>query len=290
MSTTAVESGPDPATRTAVVFTTLVFLFAGIYWASVVLSRAGTLGFSMEQDGIARGSVQGDVIWLLFSNFGPALAGIIALALCRGRAGLADLWLSLTHWKIPVWLYVAGAYGVLVNAAAVITGYLVGTAQFDAGEFMPLKFLLLFVLMAIIDGPLGEEIGWRGVLLPQLLRKMSPVTAAVLVGVIWYAWHIPIFAAQEGKLVSAADHAQFLLSNVALSVIMTWFYIKSKGSTFLMIYLHEAGNFSIMVRHKVFPLSADSDAPALVYFALLSALMVVAAVALVRQKSRWSPA
>jgi membrane protease YdiL (CAAX protease family) len=38
----------------------------------------------------------------------------------------------------------------------------------------------------------GEEFGWRGYLLPQLLRAMPATPAALLVGAIWGAWHAPL--------------------------------------------------------------------------------------------------
>jgi len=64
----------DPALKTAAVFTALALGFAAVYWIVVVLSRAGTLPFSMEHEGFGRASLAGNVVWLVFSNFGPALA------------------------------------------------------------------------------------------------------------------------------------------------------------------------------------------------------------------------
>ncbi len=274
----------DPAIRTAVVFTGLALGFAVVYWIAVVMSRAGVLPFSMEHEGFARASIPGSAIWLVFSNFGPALAAVIAVATCRGRSALAHLGRSIVRWRVPAWLYLAAWFGLPINAGVIVAGYATDSVQFDAAALAPLKFVMLFFVMAAIDGPLGEEIGWRGVLLPELLRRMSPLGAAAIVGVVWYAWHVPLYAAEE-RLASIGEHAIFLYSCIALSVIMTWFFLKSRGSTFLMIYLHDATNFATFLRFKLFPKTGSPMLPTVVYIVLLLIPTLLAAAALVRRRA-----
>ena len=57
------------------------------------------------------------------------------------------------------------------------------------------------LLAAVTVGPLinsipslGEEVGWRGMLLPLLCERMSERRAAIVSGVIWGLWHAPIIA------------------------------------------------------------------------------------------------
>jgi CAAX protease family protein len=278
------DNSCEPALKTAVVFTVLALGFAVVYWIVAVLSRAGTLPFSMEHVDFGRTSLAGNIVWLVFSNFGPALAAVIALAVCRGRAALAELGRSLVRWRVPPWLYVAAWFNLVLNAAVVAVGYATGTMHFDASAFAPLKFALLFFVMAAIDGPLGEEIGWRGVLLPELMRRMSPLAAALVVGLVWYAWHVPLYAAED-KLPGLGEHVFFLYTCLALSVIMTWFFLKSGASTFLMIYLHDAANYSTFLRATLFPKLANSPWPIAVYAALLFVVALAAAVALVRNRA-----
>ncbi|TWF78025.1 CAAX prenyl protease-like protein [Pseudonocardia hierapolitana] len=47
-----------------------------------------------------------------------------------------------------------------------------------------------FVLVA---GPLSEEFGWRGYAQPRLRRTLPPGRTAVLLGLVWAAWHVPLF-------------------------------------------------------------------------------------------------
>ncbi len=271
----------DPALRTAVVFTALALGFAVLYWVVAELSRSGLVPFSMEQAGFARKSVAGSIVWLLLSNFGPALAGVLALALCRGRAAVADLGRSLVRWRLPGWLYVAGWFGLLVNAGVVLVAWPAGVLRFDPAAFAPVKLVLIFFVMAFVDGPLGEEIGWRGVLLPELLRRLSPLGASLVVGLVWYVWHVPLYAA-EGRLETAGAHLLFLYGCLALSVVMTWFFLRSRGSVLLMVYLHDASNYATFLRSRLFPRIADSPLPSFAYAAVLFVLAALAGMALWR--------
>jgi membrane protease YdiL (CAAX protease family) len=114
-----------------------------------------------------------------------------------------------------------------------------------------LRLVVLFPLMLIFDGPLGEEIGWRGLLLPQLLKTMSPIGATVVVAVIWFVWHVPLYLA-DGKDFHAVA---YFISVVATSFIFTWFYLKSGCSTFVAILLHATTNFALFLVIKSFNIS-----------------------------------
>lgn len=61
--------------------------------------------------------------------------------------------------------------------------------------------LLMMVLQVVIIGPviniiptLGEELGWRGYLLPKLRSIVSDRAALIITGIIWGLWHAPIIA------------------------------------------------------------------------------------------------
>jgi hypothetical protein len=114
------------------------------------------------------------------------------------------------------------------------------------------------------------------------MRRMSPLAAALVVGVVWYAWHVPLYAAEE-KLPGLGEHVFFLYTCLALSVIMTWFFLKSGASTFLMIYVHDAANYSTFLRFKLFPKIASPVWPMAVYAALLFVVALAAGIALVRR-------
>src|SRR5205823_5233150 len=103
--------------------------------------------------------------------------------------------------------------------------------------------LLLMLLAIPISTPVqaGEEVGWRGYLLPRLERKIGLASAGLLVGVIWGAWHLPMFFLPAGDMVGQSFWV-FLLSVTALSVAFTWLYARTGGSLLMTMVLHAAVN------------------------------------------------
>ncbi len=48
-------------------------------------------------------------------------------------------------------------------------------------------------IAALFLTPIGEEIGWRGYALLRLLARHGAYVATAIVGVLWAAWHVPMF-------------------------------------------------------------------------------------------------
>jgi len=63
----------------------------------------------------------------------------------------------------------------------------------------------------------GEEIGWRGYMLPRMARVMSPRKAVIWHGVIWYLWHMPLV----GYAVFTAMQAAFPGSGLPAILLAT---------------------------------------------------------------------
>jgi hypothetical protein len=99
-------------------------------------------------------------------------------------------------------------------------------------------------------GPIGEELGWRGLALPLLQRRFSPLAAAVLLGVIWAVWHIPAFFI-SGLAQSRLSFPFFILQTAALSCLMMVVYHSTGGSVPLAIIIHWLANAGgIMKLHE----------------------------------------
>ncbi len=59
-------------------------------------------------------------------------------------------------------------------------------------EAAPYFFLTLAMSLIIITGTFGEEWGWRGYLMPKLLKIMNKPMAIIIGGIIWGLWHAPL--------------------------------------------------------------------------------------------------
>ena len=92
----------------------------------------------------------------------------------------------------------------------------------------------------LLGGPLFEEFGWRGFLQPHLQKVLPPWVAAICVGIMWAAWHLPLFLAGWGS----APPLVFSLMLVGLSTLMAWAFNASGQAVGVAILMHSAFNAS----------------------------------------------
>ncbi|MGN8057678.1 CPBP family intramembrane glutamic endopeptidase [Pedobacter sp. 22163] len=132
--------------------------------------------------------------------------------------------------------------------------YISGLAHELGWERLPSYLFLLLYLVAqgvigifsSIATALGEEIGWRGFLVPQLSRRFSFGATSLITGLIWAAWHYPllIFGHYNNGTPAWYGLTCFTVSVVAASYIYTWFTLKS-GSFWPAVLLHASHNLFI---------------------------------------------
>ena len=254
----------------ALAYTALVLGFSVLYWLLITLGKRGLLPFAMGPPdfSLEKSSIPGLICALGLRSFGPALAAVITLYFFDGRAGLVGLWRSVTSFRLPGSLYALAIFAPLaVSVVIAAFGLYSGRLQYAADLLQPLRFAAFFVLMLIFDGPLGEEPGWRGLLLPRLLTRMEPATASFIVGLVWFAWHLPLYLA-DGRDFHPLG---YLVNVVALSYVFTWFYIKSGHSTWMTIFLHATTNYALFLIIKSFhSTSAGSAQLQYIYDAVLA--------------------
>lgn len=147
---------------------------------------------------------------------GPALAAIIVAAVAEGRAGIKDLLGRVVRWRVGArWYAVAlGLPAVLALATAGLHLLLGAPTPVWFGRVSVLD-LIIFVLI------IGEELGWRGYALPRLLVSRSALSASLILGVLWGAWHLPTFFV-AGTPQYGLPFSAFVLLTVAYSVVFTW--------------------------------------------------------------------
>ncbi|MEV0581285.1 CPBP family glutamic-type intramembrane protease [Nonomuraea sp. NPDC050310] len=92
-----------------------------------------------------------------------------------------------------------------------------------------------------------EEPGWRGVALPHLQRRLHPLPAALLLGVVHCFWHALLFLIREWDT-ARSDPGQllaYLVLTVSLSVVLSWLTNGSGGSLLLAILGHNSVNWAL---------------------------------------------
>lgn len=173
----------------------------------------------------------GIALWTLVPVTLTAVAGT------GGRAGLVDLGRRLVRWRAPGRWWVA-AVGIPLALAAVATASgaaISGSAHL--GETLSLPASLVYLAYGVGLFLLTEEAAWRGFALPRLMSRTSPLTAALVLGVVWAGWHAPTFALTS-QSDSTIPYWGFAVMVVATSVITAWLYLGSGRSVLLCAVWH----------------------------------------------------
>lgn len=226
-----------------VAFFAITFAISWAIWWGMVstsLSIATPMGAVLNVIALSAPSLTALVLSAVLG--GGTLRRLLAgLSFSRASARLVLVALGLPLAMIAV----AIAISVLVFGAPtpVITIALVGVV---AVEFVRILFL---------GGPLGEELGWRGFALPRLQARQPAFRAALILGLIWGLWHIPLyFVPGTGQFETASGGTSpsfaigaFVVWTIGLSILFTWLFNASRGSLIVVMLLHASINLSAFV-------------------------------------------
>ena len=106
----------------------------------------------------------------------------------------------------------------------------------DVVPFSPWYGVLPALAAALLIGPM-EEFGWRGVALPLLQRRFTPLLASLLLGAAWGLWHLPAFLL-SGTLQSAWSFGTYFVGVLALSALVTPLFNATRGSLLIPMLFH----------------------------------------------------
>jgi membrane protease YdiL (CAAX protease family) len=134
-----------------------------------------------------------------------------------------------------------------------------GWERLPPGIVIVLSVLMLGTLgfLRSTVSALGEEIGWRGFLVPELAKTTTFTKTALISGVIWAVWHYPLILFSAYNLGTPAWYglACFTVMVVGISFVFTWLRLKS-GSLWTGTFLHASHN--LFVQQVFTPLTADT--------------------------------
>ena len=178
---------------------------------------------------------------LVLGGFGPAFAAAVMVRLGGGKVWS---WLrSIVVFRVPVSRY-AAAVGIPLALVAVQLAAAAATGTAIVFGDLPvalLGFAAVFVLVALVGGG-QEEFGWRGWLQPALQQRWTPLGAGVAVGIVWAAWHAPLFWLYPAYEDVVAVF--YVPTTVALSVIIAFLWNRSRQSVVIAIAIHASFNAS----------------------------------------------
>jgi uncharacterized protein len=144
---------------------------------------------------------------------------------------------AIAGYVLPI-VYASVAYCVV---------WLTGFGAFDATRFHTnaLRFILLGTVISL-SSALGEELGWRGFLVPKLAEGTTFTRTALVSGIIWASWHMPliILADYNGGTSVPYSILCFVVMVIGISFPMAWLRLRS-GSVWPAALLHASHNLYI---------------------------------------------
>lgn len=210
-------------------------------------------------------------IWLLSIHIGSELPMLSRMVMwCPGAAALITCLICRIDvrslgWQWPKWRYVAAGYGipwiyavpVYIATWTLISGSLEWTVFASTfakpyalsgheGLFAALFGIpttMIFIVIGTMAWALGEELGWRGFLLPRLATRFGITGGGVVSGLIWAAWHYPVLLGSDYNAGTPPAYALacFTVMVVGAGVILAWLRMGS-GSIWPCVIWHACHN------------------------------------------------
>jgi uncharacterized protein len=170
----------------------------------------------------------------LINQYGGTIAAVLITLKLRGVHGLKSMlaFSRITGYTF-FWLLIA----VLLPLIMIILSY--HFAGVGLGMLLIILrdnfgFYLLIIAGFIMSAGLAEEFGWRGFLLPQLLKSQKPMVATGIVFVITSVWHFPaLLAGWKNEPIWP-----WLVLSFAISIVHSWLFFKSRGNLWVVILFH----------------------------------------------------
>jgi CAAX protease family protein len=252
-------------------FFLLAFAVAWMLWIA-----ASTLSGSVVSPGLR-------ALLFLPGTFAPAIIALALISRTERRQGVEALLRRLFRWRVALrWYVFAVSYMAAIKLSAALL-YRIATGSWPHfGDEAWYVMLAAAIFSTVVGGQAGEEIGWRGYALPQLEMRFGLALGSLVLGVIWAAWHLPLFFLRGGDL-AGQSFPYYLLALPAISAAMAWLYWRTGGSLLLTMLMHAAINNTT----GIVPAGGTTTNPfslraSLVGWLTLALLWIVAAYFLVR--------
>ena len=217
---------------------------------------------------------------------GPSVAGVLLTAVIQGKSGLRALRTRLFKWRVGIRWYLMALFTAPLAMATTLL--LIG---WQNPEILPgittADNIVAFVLTGIAGGlaaGIFEELGWTGFAVPQLRQRYGILISGLIMGILWGAWHYPLFSG-NGRSSGTLSPTLYLLVLLfsflpAYRVLMVWVYDRT-SSLLIAMLMHMSLTASTLIFQPL-----DTGLNAIIYDLGLTAVLwtIVAAVALANRR------
>ncbi len=216
-------------------FYTLTFAVSWVIWGVAAVSDLGGL----------------ENVLIVLGAYGPLLSALVIAHRAEGAwswfrrvAGVRGRWgaVLLGGLALPLLVSIAHLviYGLVDGSAALSSD----PPWYWAITAAPVNVFLLFWL-----GSGVEEFGWQGMGLPGLLSELRPLYAALVHGVLWGTWHLPLYLLDSWNGGNQSVAALYGIT-LTLTPIMVWLTGRADGGVMPAVLFHTATNhYSTLYRN-----------------------------------------
>ena len=180
---------------------------------------------------------------------GPAIAAVVMTSTVG--PGVRPLLLKVVPTGGDL---VTATFIVFVGAVASAVGLLsAGVTIVDVWETLHSNagpLLAHFFLQCLCIG-IGEELGWRGWLLPVVATRMSRIRATLVTACVWALWHGPRLFDRPTAVIL------FAVSVFGLSFLFTWLWSQAGHRVFPVVVAHATVNAPMFFWEQTRTLSPD---------------------------------
>lgn len=225
---------PTAARRQILMYLVLTFAFSAFFYWQIIAA------------GKMRMWPTAGLMWC------PGIAALLTrLVLQRNLRGMGWGW-GATRWQALSYLFPPVA-GLVIYGLVWLTG-IGGLREAGLSSRLPLALPLpvtlgLLATFGFLQGAvfaLGEEIGWRGLLVPELATMSSYTNTALISGAVWAVYHYPLILFSNYNSGTPRWYAllAFTWMVLAASFVFAWLRLRS-GSLWTGVILHASHNLFI---------------------------------------------
>jgi membrane protease YdiL (CAAX protease family) len=193
------------------------------------------------REAAGEGSLRAVLGFFFGSVWTPTIVAILLALLLEGRRSCLDLLRRL--FRVPQnrrWLAVAVVIPALIIMFAVLIARVLG----HVGPWIATSSIPSMIGLQLVTGATGEELGWRGFLIPRLASRFGFTNAAIVSGLLWSGWHLA-GAFMPGTPLQVVPLVPFLLVAALFGIFLAFVFERTGGHVLAPMLAHLSLNVTL---------------------------------------------
>lgn len=164
----------------------------------------------------------------LLGGWSPTIASFLSLKKANRITSIKEWLKNIFDFRHNAFSYimVVGVAILFILPQCFISGYENGA---------PIFAIIVMIPIMLVGGGL-EEAGWRYILQPELEKKYSFTISTIIVSIIWWLWHLPLFYIQS-VVQYGQDYFAFGINILGLSFALASIR-RNTNSVWLCVLFH----------------------------------------------------